>query len=76
VGLHRIRDALRGLKIEVGRTTVANMLAQAGIEPAPERNRKQTWGQFLKSHWGTLYTCDFFGVEVLSAFGTVGYRMT
>jgi hypothetical protein len=34
-GYTRIRDAQRGLKIEVGRTTVANMLAQAGIEPAP-----------------------------------------
>jgi putative transposase len=53
-GYTRIRDALRGLKIEIGRTTVANMLAEAGIEPAPERNRKRTWTQFLKSHWATL----------------------
>jgi putative transposase len=74
-GYTRIRDALRGLKIEIGRTTVANMLAQAGIEPAPERNRKRTWAQFLKSHWGTLYACDFFGVEVLSVFGTVRHMV-
>jgi hypothetical protein len=26
-------DAVAGLKMEIGRTTVANMLAQAGIEP-------------------------------------------
>jgi len=68
-GYTRIRDALRGLKIEIGRTTVANLLAQAGIEPSPERNRKRTWAQFLKSHWETLYACDFFNVEVLGVFG-------
>jgi putative transposase len=33
-GYTRIRDGLRGLKIEIGRTTVANILAEAGIEPA------------------------------------------
>jgi hypothetical protein len=74
-GYTRIRDALRGLKIEIGRTTVANMLAEAGIEPAPERNRKRTWTQFLKSHWETLYACDFFSVEVLGVFGTVRYMV-
>jgi hypothetical protein len=74
-GYTRIRDALRGLKIEIGRTTVANMLAQAGIEPAPERNRKRTWKHFLKSHWETLYACDFFGVEVLGMFGTVRHMV-
>jgi len=74
-GYTKIRDALRGLKIEIGRTTVANMLAEAGIEPAPERNRKRTWKQFLKSHWETLYACDFFSVEVLGLFGTVRYMV-
>jgi putative transposase len=54
-GYTKIRDALRGLRIEVGRTTVANILAEAGVEPAPERNGKRTWTHFLKSHWATLY---------------------
>jgi putative transposase len=74
-GYTKIRDALRGLKIEIGRTTVANMLAEAGIEPAPERTRKRTWKQFLKSHWETLYACDFFSVEVLGVFGPVRYMV-
>jgi transposase len=74
-GYTKIRDALRGLKIEIGRTTVAEMLTQAGIEPAPERSRKRTWGQFLRSHWETLYACDFFSVEVLGVFGTVRYMV-
>ncbi len=74
-GYTKIRDALRGLKIEIGRTTVASILADAGVEPAPERNRKRTWAHFLKSHWETLDACDFFGVEVLGAFGTVRYMV-
>src|ERR1035438_295196 len=40
-GYTRIRDALRELKVEIGRTTVATILAEAGIGPAPERNRKR-----------------------------------
>jgi len=75
-GYTKIRDALRtGLKIEIGRTTVANILAEVGIEPAPERDNKRTWKQFLKSHWDTLYACDFFSVEALSPFGTVRYMV-
>jgi putative transposase len=43
-GYTKIRDALRGLKIEIGRTTVANVLAEAGIEPAPESStRPRRW---------------------------------
>jgi hypothetical protein len=70
-GYTKIRDALRGLKLEIGRTTVAIILAEAGVEPAPERNRKRTWAHFLKSHWETLYASDFFSVEALGVFGTV-----
>jgi hypothetical protein len=39
--------------------------------PAPERCRKRSWKQFVKSHWQTLYACDFFAVETLGVFGTV-----
>ena len=75
-GYTKIRDALRtGLKIEIGRTTVANILAEAGIEPAPEREKKRTWKQFMKMHWETLYACDFFSVEVLGISGTVRYMV-
>jgi len=74
-GYTKIRDALRGLKIEIGRTTIANILAEAGVEPAPERNRKRTWQHFLRSHWETLYACDFFAVETLGVFGTVRHMV-
>jgi transposase len=75
-GYTKIRDALRtGLKIEIGRTTVANILLEEGIEPAPEREKKRTWKRFMKSHWDTLCACDFFSVEALGAFGTVRYMV-
>jgi hypothetical protein len=65
MGLHEDSRRAARPQIEIGRTTVADMLRQVGIEPAPERHRKRTWGQFLQSHWETLYACDFFSVEVL-----------
>jgi putative transposase len=75
-GYTKSRDALRtGLKVEIGRTTVANILAEAGLDPAPERERKRTWKQFIRMHWDSLYACDFFSVEVLGLCGTVRYMV-
>jgi putative transposase len=71
-----LRNALRtGLKIEIGRTTVANILAEAGIEPAPEWEKKCTWKQFMKMHWESLYACDLFSVEALGITGTIRYMV-
>jgi transposase InsO family protein len=75
-GYTKIRDALRtGLGIEIGRTTVANILAEAGIEPAPEREKTRTWKQFMKAHWDSLCACDFFTVEALGLTGTVRHMV-
>jgi putative transposase len=74
-GYTKIRDALRGLKVEIGRSTVASILKEAGFEPAPERTRKRTWKQFIRSHWETLYACDFFAVETLGLSGTVRHMV-
>lgn len=49
---------------EVGRGTIATILRQKGIEPAPERQKRTTWQEFLKAHWDALATADFFSVEV------------
>ena len=46
-GYTKIRDAIRGLKIEIGRTTVSNILEEAGMVPAPERGRTRTWKKFI-----------------------------
>ena len=59
----------------MSRTTVANILSDAGIEPAPEREKKRTWKRFMKTHWESLYACDFFSVEALGIFGVVRYMV-
>jgi putative transposase len=54
-GYTKIRDAMRGLKIDIGRTTVVNILAEAGVEPAPERtqpSRATTMGRMGASSVG------------------------
>jgi transposase len=75
-GYTKIRDAVNeGLGIDICRNTVANILHEAGIVPAPERDKKRTWKQFMRSHWDCLYACDFFNVEVLGIFGAVRYSV-
>ena len=74
-GYTKIRDALRALKIRLGRTTIADILNEAGLEPAPEREKKRTWKQFLEAQWDTLYACDFFSVETLGLFGPVRHMV-
>lgn len=46
-GYRRIQGALANLGHEVARGTIANILKAHGLEPAPERNRKTTWKEFL-----------------------------
>ena len=48
-GYRRIQGALANLGDEVARGTIANILKQQGLEPAPERERKTTWKEFLCS---------------------------
>jgi putative transposase len=49
------------------------MLADAGLEPAPERSRKTTWKTFLKAHRGAIAAVDFLTVELLTMTGLVRY---
>ena len=49
-GYRRIQGALANLGHEVARGTIANILKEHGLEPAPERNRKTTWKEFLARH--------------------------
>jgi hypothetical protein len=50
-GYSRILGALSNLGYRIARGTVANILKNHGIEPAPEREPKTTWKEFLKRHW-------------------------
>ncbi len=74
-GYTRIRGALANLGHEIGRGTIADILKQAGMEPAPERERKTTWAEFLKAHWEVLGATDFFTVEVWTLRGLIRYHV-
>ena len=68
-GYRRIQGAIANLGHILAHTTVANILKRHGIEPAPERNRKTTWKEFLDRHWDQLVAADFFTVEVWTCSG-------
>ena len=70
-GYTRIRGALANLGHRVARGTIANILKQNGIEPAPERLSRTTWWEFLQAHWEVLAATDFFTVEVWTRSGLV-----
>jgi transposase InsO family protein len=72
-GYTRIRGALRNLGLDVGRTTIARILAEDGIDPAPMRPER--WSTFLKAHWGAIGGGDFFTVEVVTLHGLVRHHV-
>ena len=63
-GYARIRGALANQGHHVARGTIANILKQHGLEPAPEHMKQTTWREFLAAHWDVLAAADFFTVEV------------
>jgi putative transposase len=72
-GYTRIIGALRNLGHQVSRGTVANVLEENGIDPAPLRGKRTKWSTFLKAHWKTLVASDFFSVEVWRLSGLTTY---
>ena len=74
-GYTRLRDALGNLGHEIDLTTIQRVLAEHGIEPAPERGKRMPWKTFIKAHLGALAAMDFFNVEVLLLTGLVRYSV-
>ena len=72
-GYTKLRDVMFTLGHKIGRTTVRRILAEDGIEPAPERRKHMPWATFLKAHWGAIAAMDFFKVEVVTQIGPVRY---
>jgi len=68
-GYRRIQGALANLGHVLAHKTIANILKQHGIEPAPERSRKTTWKEFLSRHFDQIVASDFFTVEVWTSKG-------
>ena len=70
-GYTRIRGALANLGHQVARGTIADVLREHGIDPAPERDKRTPWSTFLKAHWECIAATDFFSVEVCTIRGLV-----
>ena len=68
-GYTRIQGALANLDHDVSRGTIATVLREHGLEPAPDRLKKTTWAEFLKTHWEVLAAADFFTVHVWTSRG-------
>ena len=68
-GYRRIQGAISNLGYKIARSTIADILRRHGIEPAPQRNRKTTWKEFLTQHWELIAAADFFTIEVWTARG-------
>jgi len=68
-GYVRILGELNKLGIKhLSKTNVKNILKENGIDPVAKRS-KDNWDNFLKRHFQTLWACDFFTKQVLTALG-------
>jgi putative transposase len=65
-GYLRIVGELRKLAVAVSATSVRNILANAGVPPAPQRD-SQSWRSFLRAHRESILACDFFTVDTAIA---------
>ena len=72
-GYRRIVGALSNLGHEVSHQTVANVLKRYGLGPAPEREKRMAWRDFIRSHTEVLAAVDFFTVEVWTSAGLITY---
>jgi putative transposase len=63
-GYVRIAGELRTLGVSVSATLVRTVLADAGIPPAPERDR-QSWRVFLRQQGDSILACDFLTVDTV-----------
>ena len=63
-GYVRIVGELRKLGIDVSATLVRNVLADAGLPPAPQRDRL-SWRSFLRAQGESIIACDFFTVDTV-----------
>ena len=70
-GYRRIVGALSNLGYEVSHQTVGNVLERHGLLPVPDRERKTSWREFIRSHTEVLAAVDFFTAEVWTSVGLI-----
>lgn len=73
LGITRLRGAPKNVGFTLGRSTIARILKENGLEPAPTPGRTMDWKTFLAVHWDVIAAADFFTVEVVTCRGLVRY---
>ena len=68
-GYARIQGQLKHLDHRVARSTIAKVLKEHGIKPAPDR--PLSWATFVRSHAHLIAAADFFTTEVWTVRGLV-----
>jgi len=68
-GYGRISRELMKLGIKVAPNTVKLILVENGIDPVSKRSKDETWDEFVKRHFETLWACDFFTKTVWTMLG-------
>ena len=68
-GYRRIAGELKKLGCAISHQTVANLLRENGIDPAPKRGKQLNWREFFRRHADTLWATDFFTCEVWTSAG-------
>lgn len=66
-GYCRIEGALKNLGHRVAPSTIAKILKEHGIKPAPDR--PTSWRVFLKAHWDEIVATDYFTAEAWTPTG-------
>ena len=72
-GYRRIVGALSNLGYEASHQAVGNVLERHGLLPAPDRERKTSWREFIRTHTEVLAAVDFFTAEVWTSAGLITY---
>ena len=62
---------MKNLDHRVARSTIARVLKEQGIAPAPDR--PTSWRTFLRPRWGKVAAADFFTTEAWRPCGLVTY---
>ena len=61
-GSKRIQDELAKVSIDVSRETIRKVIQDCRHSDDIKPN--YSWSKFLKSHWQSLFACDFFTVDI------------
>ncbi len=61
-GCRRIQNELEKISIDISRETIRKVIQD--YRKSGEIKPNYSWKIFLKSHWQSLFACDFFTVEI------------